>query len=42
MNDDDTDSSGDFFFDLLKTAIAILFFLLFVSVLGSVVWGLIA
>jgi len=42
MNDDDTDSSGDFFFDLLKTAIAIFFFCLFVATIGTIVWGLIA
>ena len=42
MNDDDTDAGGDFFFDLLKTMIAILFFVLFVVTIGGVVWGLIA
>jgi hypothetical protein len=42
MSDDDADSGGEFFIDMVKTVVAILFFLLFVSVLGSVVWGLIA
>jgi hypothetical protein len=38
--DDDTDSGGDFFIDLVKTMIAIFFFVLFVSVIGGVIWGL--
>jgi hypothetical protein len=42
MNDDDTDAGGDFFIDLMKTVIAIFFFVLFFSVIGGVVWGLIA
>jgi hypothetical protein len=42
MNDYDTDSGGDFFFDLIKTAVAIFFFCLFMSVVASIVWGLIA
>ena len=42
MNDDDTDSGGDFFVDFIKTAIAIFFFLLFVATIGSIVWGLVA
>ena len=41
MNDDDTDSGGDFFFDLIKTLIALFAFILFVSVMGTIVWGLI-
>jgi hypothetical protein len=40
MNDDDTDSGGDFFVDLLKTVIALLLFMIFVTVIGSIVWGL--
>jgi hypothetical protein len=40
MNDDDTDAGGDFFVDFIKTVIAIFFFVLFVAVIGSVVWGL--
>jgi len=40
MNDDDTDAGGDFFIDLIKTIISIFFFVLFVSVIGGVVWGL--
>jgi len=42
MNDDDTDSGGDFFFDLMKTLIALFVFILFILVMGSFVWGLIA
>jgi len=38
--DDDTDAGGDFFIDLVKTMIAIFFFVLFVSVIGGVIWGL--
>ena len=37
MNDD---GDNDFFFDLLKTIIALLLFLIFVTVIGSIVWGL--
>ena len=42
MNDDDTDSGGDFFFDLLQALIAIFVFTLFIAVMGGFVWGLIA
>jgi hypothetical protein len=42
MNDDDTDAGGDFFVDFIKTVIAIFFFVLFVSIMGSFVWRLIA
>lgn len=42
MNDDDTDSGGDFFIDLMKTILAIGFFVLFVSTIGAVLWELIA
>ena len=42
MNDDDTDSGADFIFDLMKTLIAIFFFLLFVVVMGTVVVGLLS
>jgi len=38
--DDDTDAGGDFFIDLVKTMIAMFFFVLFVSVIGGVIWGL--
>ena len=38
--DDDTDSGGDFFIDLVKTMIALFIFVLFVAVLGSLVWRL--
>ena len=39
MNDEE-DSGGDFFVDLLKTIIALLLFMIFVTVIGSIVWGL--
>jgi hypothetical protein len=42
MNDDDTDSGGDFFVDMVKTVFAVGFFLLFVCTVGAVLWGLIA
>jgi hypothetical protein len=42
MNDDDTDSGGDFFVDMLKTILAVGFFLLFVSTIGAVVWRFVA
>jgi len=40
MIDDDTDASGDFFIDLMKTIIAIFCFVLFVGTVGAVVWEL--
>jgi hypothetical protein len=42
MNDDDTDSGGDFFIDMIKTAIAVGFFLLLVVTIGAVVWRFVA
>ena len=39
MNEDD-DSGDDFFVDLLKTVVALLLFMIFVTVIGSIVWGL--
>ena len=42
MNDEDTDAGGDFFIDFIKVIIAIFFFCLFMSVVASIVWGLIA
>jgi len=36
--DDDTDAGGDFFVDFIKTVIAIFFFVLFVSLICTVVW----
>jgi hypothetical protein len=39
--DDDTDAGGDFIIDFIKTLIAIFFFVLFVSVIGGVIWGLV-
>jgi hypothetical protein len=41
MIDDDTDAGGDIFIDFMKVIIALFFFVLFVSVIGIVVWGLI-
>ena len=40
MIDDDTDAGGDFFFDLLKVLLALFVFILFIIVMGGVVWGL--
>jgi len=40
--DDDTDPGGDFFIDLVKTMIALFIFVLFVAVIGSLVWRLVA
>jgi hypothetical protein len=42
MNDDDTDSGGDFFIDMIKTAIAVGFFLLFVVTVGAAIWEFVA
>jgi hypothetical protein len=41
MNDDETDAGGDFFIDFIKVIIAIFFFVLFITVIGIVIWGLI-
>ena len=41
MIDDNTDAGGDIFIDFMKVIIALFFFVLFVSVIGIVVWGLI-
>jgi hypothetical protein len=38
MNDDDTDSGGDFFIDAVKTIIGVGFVVLFVVTVGAVVW----
>jgi hypothetical protein len=42
MQDDDTDAGGDFFVDMVKTAIGIFFILLLVVTVGGVLWSLIA
>jgi hypothetical protein len=42
MNDDDTDSGGDFFIDMVKTIIAVGFLLLFIVTVGAVVWRFVA
>ena len=41
MNNED-DSGGGFFVDMIKAIVAIFFFVLFMSVVASIVWGLIA
>jgi hypothetical protein len=41
MNDDDTDAGGDFFIDMVKVLIALFLFILFVTLLGGIVWSLI-
>ena len=41
-DDDDTDFGGDFFIDMVKTIIAVGFFLLFVVTVGAVVWRFVA
>jgi hypothetical protein len=41
-DDDDTDSGEDFFIDMVKTILAIGFFLLFIVTVGAVVWGFVA
>ena len=38
MNDDDTDSGGDFFVDALKTLIGVIFVVLVVATVGAVIW----
>jgi len=42
MNEDDDSGGGDFFIDMVKTVLAVGFFLLFVCTIGAVLWGLIA
>jgi hypothetical protein len=41
MIDDDTDSGGDFFVDMVKTIIGVGFVALLVVTVGAVVWSLI-
>jgi hypothetical protein len=38
MNDDDTDSGGDFFVDAVKTIIGVGFVALLVVTVGAVIW----
>jgi hypothetical protein len=38
MNDDDTDSGGDFFVDALMTLTGVCFVVLVVATVGAVVW----
>lgn len=42
MTDDDDTESGDFLFDLLKTLIALFFFIFFVAIIGGLLWGFLA
>ena len=42
MNDDDTDSGGDFFVDMVKTIIGVSFIVLLVVTVGFVVWEFVA
>lgn len=41
MNDDDTDSGGDFFIDAVKTFIGVGFVALLVVTVGFVLWSFI-
>lgn len=42
MNDDDnTNAGGDFFIDMVKVVIVLFLFILFVTLLGGIVWSLI-
>jgi hypothetical protein len=42
MNDDDTDSGGDFFVDAVKTIIGVGFIVLLVVTVGFVIWDFVA
>jgi len=42
MSKDDDSGGGDFLIDMVKTVLAVGFFLLFVCTIGAVLWGLIA
>ena len=42
MIDDDTDSSGDFFVDAVKTIIGVGFIVLLVVTVGAVIWEFVA
>jgi hypothetical protein len=39
MQDDDTDAGGDFFVDMVKTAIGVFFLLVLVATVVAVIWG---
>ena len=41
IDDDDTDAVGDLFIDMVKVVIALFLFILFVTLLGGIVWSLI-
>jgi hypothetical protein len=42
MNDDDTDAGGDLFISIATVVIAMFFFVLAITVIGGIVWGLLA
>jgi hypothetical protein len=42
MNDDDTDAGGDLFISLATVLIAIFLFVVAVSIIGGILWMLIA
>jgi hypothetical protein len=39
IDDDDTDAGGDFFVDMVKTAIGVFFILVLVVTVVAVIWG---
>jgi hypothetical protein len=38
--DDDTDAGGDLFIDMVKVLVALFLFILFVTLLGGIVWSM--
>jgi hypothetical protein len=40
MNDEDTDAGGDLFVSMATVLIVIFLFVLFVTAVGGIVWGL--
>ena len=40
-DDDDTDAGGDLFIDMVKVLVALFLFILFVTLLGGIVWSFI-
>ena len=42
MNDEDTDAGGDLFISLVTVLIAIFLFIVAVSIIGGILWMLIA
>jgi hypothetical protein len=39
-DDDDTNAGGDLFIDMVKVVIVLFLFILFVTLLGGIVWSL--